>query len=64
MSKVDFILFLILVSLVILAIPKGLEKQAKVDCLKWKKWNQEYPLFQPSEEQVRFCKYRFGIDLR
>jgi len=63
MNKIDFIIFLILVSLVIWLFPKGLEKQIRVECLKLKAWKEDFPALEIPESQVEVCE-DLGIDLR
>lgn len=41
----------------------GLEKQRKVDCIKWQEWTQEYPSFYLNQTQAIECE-QLGIEVR
>lgn len=61
MKKKNFA-FLIFVAIGFL-IAIAINNQEKADCLQWRDWEKMYPLFEPSEEQIKICQ-RYDIKLK
>ena len=53
----------VLVAFIIIASTEGLEKQLKVDCYTWQRYERDFPLFELQEREVKMCK-ELGVDIK
>lgn len=54
----------LLIAFVMWAFITGVDRQMRVDCYKWQRYAQEYPLFTLSEADRKMCLDQFGINIR
>ena len=50
-----FIGAIIIIGVAFMVLKVGMDRQAKVDCYTWQKWQREYQGFQPSQEMMNQC---------
>jgi hypothetical protein len=62
--KVWQIIGLILMAVaLVFSLKVGLDRQERVDCLKWQSWDKKYRLFEPSADMLAQCG-AIGVDLK